>query len=317
MSTLVEKIELFVEKFPVVQSGTKLPPKEAEASIWSCLSDPRIGVSKKDPQTHILLNPEYISEKDFRTVFCDDNKFALPCVRALMSEIMTSKPVDVQKNDEKNGILSAVVDVIKSAKPIGQYKTIDLLHEYNADSSSDIWNEISSRAKGLPCIVFNKDGSVNTKVSLDILQAIRKGQTFGSIYCDGKETFRVYPVGSFPEETVLCCPITGKILNNGFSQDLGISWQGVEEDALVFIRIIRDENRTEPIGKFAAKQLLKLAKEGGLAALTQEYQTEALVFEELKKLNKLPSLRVNLNSLVAGRRVERGTLDPFGSSKRY
>jgi len=317
MSTLVEKVVSFVENFPVVQNGTKLNKEEAEAVIWKCLSDSRIGVSKDDPQTHCMLNHDLIGEKDFRTVFCEEYKIALPCVRALMKEVLKGKTSTEQvESKENSGVLNAVVDMLKANKPIGQYKTKELLENYNADSSSEIWTELNSRAKGLHCIVFNKDGSVNIEVSNNILQSIRKLNVSGQIYSDGKQTYRVYLVGSFPEDTVLCCPITGKILNNGFSQDLGINWNGVTEEALVFIRVIRDQNRSEVIGKFGAKQLLKTAKEGGVEALKEEYPTEYLVFEDLKSLNRLPSLRVNLNSLAEGRRVERGVLDPFGSPRR-
>jgi len=321
MSALSNKIEAALNAVPMVVYGKKLTKEEAESLIWKRLADFRIGVLKDDPETHSLLSPDLISEKDFRTVFCDEGGFSVPSVRGLMKHVLAKTDTESSGNSEPagGGVLKAIVDTLNANKPVGQYKTRELLENYNADSPQEIWTELEKRAKGQNCMVFNKDGSLNINVSLDILQAIRKGQTFTSVYSDGDKTYRVYPVGIFPEDAVLCCPITGKILNNGYCSDLGISWNGVDEDCLVFIHVVH-ENREGIFSNgrdyniFAVKSVLKTAKEG-LEALRQEFPEQALIYDDLKKLNQLPSLRVNLNSMAAGRKVERRA-DPFGSPKR-
>lgn len=311
MSTLVDRIQKVVAETPIVVKGTKLGKEDAEATIWKLLSNEKIGVKKDDPETHALLNPSFVTERDFRTVFCDENGMALPSARALMKTLLIEDQPEAKT--EKPGVMEAVVNLLTSQKSIGQYSTKDLLEKYDADSPQEIWDELSRRGKGHPCIVFEK-GAVNVWLSLAILQSIRKGQIPGTTYNDGEKTYRVYPVGVFPEESMLCCPLTGKILNNGYSPDLDMSWAGVSEEALVFIKIIRDENPRETFGKFVAKGLLKTAKDG-LDALKSEYSKEALVYDELKSLNQLPSLRISLNSLAAGRKI--GSLaDPFGKPKR-
>lgn len=311
MSTLVDRIQKVVAETPVVVKGTKLGKEESEATIWRLLSDEKIGIKKDDPETHALLNPSLVTERDFRTVFCDEGGMALPSARALMKALLIEDQPEAPK--EKPGVFDAVVSLLTANKPIGQYSTKELLEKYDADSPQETWDELSRRGKGYPCIVFEK-GSVNVKLSLTILQSIRKGQVPGTTFNDGEKTHRVYPVGVFPEESALCCPLTGKILNNGYSPDLDMSWANVSEEALVFIKIIRDENPRETFGKFAAKALLKTAKEG-LDALKAEYSKEALIYDELKALNQLPSLRVSLNSLAAGRKIS-SLADPFGSPRR-
>lgn len=319
MSALSNKIEAALKEVPMVVCGKKLAKEEAESLIWKSLADSRIGVLKDDPETHSLLNPDLISEKDFRTVFCDEGKFALPSVRGLMKHVLAKTDESSESSEPTGGVLKAIVDTLNANKPIGQYKTRELLENYNADSPQEIWTELEKRAKNQNCMVFNKDGSLNVNVSLDILQTIRKGQSFGSVYNDGEKTYRVYPVGVFPEDAVLCCPITSKILNNGYCSDLGISWKGVDEDCMVFIRVVRDNregvfSNGRDYNVFAVKTVLKTAKEG-LESLREEFPEEALVYDDFKKLNQLPSLRVNLNSMAAGRRIERKS-DPFGSPKR-
>jgi len=312
MSALIERIQKAVSETPIVVAGTKLPKEDAETLIWRLLSDSRIGVQKNDPETHALVSPSLISERDFRSVFCDDGRMALPSAKALMKALLIEDQKETPK-EEKSGIVDALANMFAINKPIGQYSTKELLEKYDAYSPQDIWDELSKRGKNHPCIVFEK-GAVNVQLSLNILQSIRKGQIPGTTYNNGEKTHRVYPVGVFPEESSLCCPLTGKILNNGYSPDLDMSWAGVPEECLVFIRIVRDENRGESFGKFVAKGLLKTAKEG-IEALKEEYSKEALVYEELKALNQLPSLRVSLNSLAAGRMI--GTKsDPFGSPRR-
>jgi hypothetical protein len=312
MSTLIDKIQKVVSEIPIVVTGTKLGKEDAETFIWKLLSDSRIGIQKNDPETHALLTSSLVTEYDFRKIFCDEANMALPSARALMKSLLIEDQKETPK-EEKPGIVDTVVNLLTANKPIGQYSTKELLEKYDADSPQDTWDELSKRAKGNPCIIFEK-GSVNVKLSLHILQTIRKGLNFGTTYNDGDKTHRVYPVGVFPEESALCCPLTGKILNNGYSPDLDMSWAGVSEDCLVFISIIRGENPRETFGKFVAKALLKTAKEG-LEALKKEYSKEALVYDELKALNQLPSLRVSLNSLATGRKI--GTLsDPFGSPRR-
>lgn len=312
MSTLVERVKSLVEKVPFIQNGTKLTPTQAELAIWKSLSDPRIGIQKDDPQTHSLLDPALISERDIRTVFCDENKIALPCIRAFMKEILATTQEEVKVNASSD--MGKVLEAITANKPIGQYKTKELLEKYDADAAQEIWDELEKRAAGCPCIVFN-GGKVNIDVSLKLMQDLRKGIKTGTVYNDGNKAYRVYPVGVFPEESALCCPVTGKILNNGYCSELGVSWNGVSEDCLVFIRIIRDQNASEKINKFSAKALVKAAMAGGLDALRADYPEEAMVYDDLKSLNQLPSLRVSLNSMAAGRKVGRAS-DPFGSPRR-
>ena len=313
MSALVDRVQAALKEFPMVVGGTKLTKEAAESKIWFLLADNRIGVAKDDPETHSLLSSDLISEKDFRTVFCDEGKFALPSVRGLMKHLLAKTEVSETPETPVGGkVLEAIVSTLNANKPIGQYKTKELLEDYGADSSEEVWTELEKRAKKLPCIVFEKDGTVNVDVSLEVLQAIRKGQTFTSVYSDGKKTYRLYTVGCFPEEAVLCCPITNKILNNGYCSELGISWKDVDEECMTFVRVIRDQNPCEKFGKFAAKSLLKLAKEG-MEALREDYPEEAIVYDEMKELKQLPSLRVNLSSLAEGRKFDRKLADPFGS----
>jgi hypothetical protein len=312
MSTLVEKIQSFVEKVPMIQNGTKLTPSQAEFAIWKGLGDPRIGISKKDSDTHQLL--QYVSEKDYRTVFCDENSIALPCVRALMDVLTKPETESAPQPAREGDFVGMVIKTLNDNRPIGQYKTTDLLEKYDADASQEIWEELQKRSQSLPCIIFT-DGKVDIKLSNGLLQSIRKGEKTTNVWNDGEKVHRVYSIGVFPEEFALCCPITGKILNNGYCSDLGVSWSGISEECLVFIKIVCTENGVEVQNKFAAKQMIKAAKEGDIEQLRKDWPEEALVYDEQKKLGTLPSLRVSRNSMAAGRRMSRVS-DPFGTPKR-
>ncbi len=335
MSTLSEKILSFVQKSPLVQSGIKISPENAEKAIWKGLSDQRIGVLKEDEQTHQFLNPDFISEKDFRTVFCDEMGFALPCVRMLMKEIISSSKVSADETkkssdfsvseliaekqfmDENSSFVRKTVDALKeivsSNKPIGQYKTTELLEKYTVDSPQEIWDELKKRSNGLPCIIF-EDGKLNVKLSNGLIQDIRKGHKTTSVYNDGENFYRVYCIGCFPEDFSYVCPITGKILQTNFySSELGLSWSGIVEECLVLIHIIAQKN-PEVRNKMVAKMLAQSAK-CGFEKLRHDWSEEALVYDELKKLNDLPSLRVSRGSMATGRAFSHQA-DPFGSPRR-
>jgi hypothetical protein len=194
-------------------------------------------------------------------------------------------------------------------------KVKELLERYDADSTQEVWDELKNRGKGQPCIAFNPDGTLAIDLTVSIIQDIRKGSEYGNTYMDGVKAWRLYPVGVFPDEMSLVCPLTSKILVNGYCSELKISWSGVSEEALVFVRVVKNENPREDFGRVAAKSLVQTAKKG-LEALRTEYPEEALRYDELKGIGQLPSLRVSRNSMVAGRAVERRGSDPFGQPRR-
>ena len=312
MSALVAKIQSVVAQTPIVVGGKKLSPQDAETKIWQLLSDERIGVLRDDPDTHTLM--AFVGEQHFRLVFCDEGKMALPSARVLMAGILgEEKPADKPQDGGNMG--AAIQAAFAANRPVGQLKTKELLDRYEADSPQEVWDELKKRANGQPCIVHNKDGSLNVDLTLAVIQDIRKGADFGNTYNDGKVAWRLYPVGMFPEETSLVCPLTGKILANGYCSDLKVSWADVSEACMVFIRVIKNENPREDFGRVAAKSLIQTAK-NGIEALRGEYPEEALRYDELEKLGQLPSLRVNRNSLVAGRCAQQRLSDPFGQPKR-
>ena len=236
MSALIEKIQSVVAKIPIVVGGKKLSPQDAETKIWQLLSDERIGVLRDDPDTHTLMT--FVGEQHFRLVFCDEGKMALPSAKALMAGILAEeKPVVAPR--EGGDVSDAIHAMFAANRPVGQLKTKELLDRYEADSPQEVWDELKKRANGEPCIVHNKDGSLNVDLTLAVIQDIRKGAGFGNTYCDGKTAWRLYPVGMFPEETSLVCPLTGKILANGYCSDLKVSWSGVSEACMVFVKKTR------------------------------------------------------------------------------
>ena len=160
MSALSNKIEAALKEVPMVVCGKKLAKEEAESLIWKSLADSRIGVLKDDPETHSLLNPDLISEKDFRTVFCDEGKFALPSVRGLMKHVLAKTDESSESSEPTGGVLKAIVDTLNANKPIGQYKTRELLENYNADSPQEIWTELEKRAKNLSATNPTKNGEI-------------------------------------------------------------------------------------------------------------------------------------------------------------
>lgn len=311
MSALKNKIQSVVAKYPMVVAGRKLPPQEAEQKVHSLLADERIGILSDDPDTHSLLS--FVSERDIRTVFCDEAKVAVPFVKAFLANVGGSS--ETQDKPNESGSMVKALKALIPQDP-GQMKTKELLEIYDADASESIWSELKARSKNQPCIIFCEDGSIDMLLTLAVFRGIRKGETYGGIYHDGDIASRLYPIGVFPQESVLVCPITGNTLSNGYCSDLKVSWRGIGEDEMVFIRVIRDQNPNENFGRVALRGIINTAK-AGMTALREEFSEEALVYDEMKELNQLPSLRINRNSLVAGRRMERkGTADPFGSPKR-
>ena len=261
MSTLLEKIQSVVAKHPIVVGGKKLTPQDAETVIWSRLANERIGVLKDDPSTHSLMG--FVSERDFRTVFCDeDPKMALPSARCLMAQILKAEdetPPQVSGSD----VGTAIADALAANRPIGQLKTKELLERYDADSPEEIWHELRERAKGQPCIAFMKGNGVAVALTLKIFQGIRKGEEYCDTFHDGERVWRLYHVGVFPQETALVCPIVGQILSNGYSSSLKASWAGVDEDCMVFVRVVKDANPSEDFtGRVAIKHLVSVAKKG-------------------------------------------------------
>jgi hypothetical protein len=322
-------IPKFVDDLP--RSGSSVPgPNEetdlqvAERYIWDRLS--KLGIYNDDDSNVLLMSPD-CTEGDARHVFCENGEPNLPVVRfkKVWSILKSGAPVAAVKAtaEEKDeaaidfGQLAADLKTgFGAMKPIGQWTDAELMAKYAPDCPDEISDELNKRAKGRPFVVFadEVECTVDVEASLRLLKEARKRET-PIHYKAGDALKRLFRAGDFPTQVYFECPLhKGVLLLDGYCDECGHTWEGVDYDVRQFVRVIADNGEAPESGP-SIRQLIAAARqcgrERGYAAITEDYPKVWAVFQELAAEDKLPSLKSRTASSEARK------ADPFAPSRRF
>ena len=294
MKTLTEKVAEATSYINFAKDS-----KEAESFIWDCLN--QLGINDDDISYELLLSND-CKEGDFRTIFCDKMKLAVPRFRRVW-KILKAGSKEETRSKQDGGLTKELIDRIT---PVEQYSDKQLLEKYGPSCDSRVELELKIRSEQRPCIIFDEKTNVNVESSLKLLREARRREVPTTYKNKQGKVYKVYRVGQFPEQIYTRCPVTGGILMGGYSDGLGVSWE-VSYEAMQFIALLVNEG--VKVNALTARDLQKEYIENGIDGLKNIFPKIATTFEELKEIGELPNLKTRLS-------VRDAVKDPFGN-KRY
>ena len=283
----------------------------AENLIWNRLS--LIGLYN-DQDSYDMMMSEIFKEEDGRLAFCESEKPHIPLIRfkkiwsilkrrdsdSVLEDVMSGKNVSNMEleeaaNHENMKAFHSHNALIDSLKPIGQLTDEELLKRYNPECSSDVVEELLRRSKGRPFVAFDneKEGKINLEVSLRMLKESRKRE-MPIHYKVSDLLFRLFVAGVFPSLVFYECPVhKGVLLLDGYCDECGHSWEGVDYKVRQFVRLIVELGQC-PKERPSLRQLIADARSctaDEMNALELDYPNVATVFRERCEEDNLPSLR--------------------------
>lgn len=194
----------------------------------------------------------------------------------------------------------------------------ELLEHYDA---TEVDNLVGQRllkiTKCLPCIVFNKDGSVNVVVSKILVQEIKDGLEPRDTYLLDNIPQKLHRVGERPGSFLDENPLyKGRALrgNDETCDQTNRSWQGVSLTVRQLLHLavyVTKEQRLASISDAHEALDRILSNSGNMENYVRgRFAKASLEFDKLSSLNQLPSLK-----LVRGN-TSQGKNDPFFQSHR-
>lgn len=274
----------------------------------------KLGADGSDEQSLVLLDHDaYLPLCDIFEQFCDKvdgPHLPKPRVRLGMSHLRgqawrgdTSDSVDLATS--KSSLASAIDRLADINRSKSDWKNEELLARYDEDET-EVAEVLRKRTHGRPCIVFNKDGTVNQDISLELIR-IAKKQTTPDRYERSGVAYRVFRAGEFPVKPVDESPFArGIALVNGYCPASETDWSGITHVARVLARLYVFDVETAKLSKRDMKAICADARKGD-QHFRKEYAAAALRYDELEQAGKLPDLKVSPNTdSRTGSRVDSG-----------
>lgn len=306
----LEAIPNFVDTLTV---ELPLPTSEeksyGEAYIWNRLH--KLGIYEDEESHSLLVNECPVG--DARRVFCENGEPNLPTVRFRhMWNILVGYEPDEKENEQtQEEKPSEIKEVIKAFRPIGQWSDKELVMAYGPDCDQTISDALEKRSHGRAFVVFeDSTGKVDVEITLRMLREARRRETPIN-YKAGDALKRLYRAGEFPGLFYTRCPFHNDILLvDGYCDESKSSWEGIDYECMQFAKIaleLGDVTLDNP----SVRQFMAIARGEGLHGLQRDFQHTALVFEERKQTDDLPSLKVRF----ADDHDEVKKADPFGKQR--
>jgi hypothetical protein len=253
-------------------------PEKGAQYIFDCLD--LLGITNSDQGFELLVS-EHNKFGYAREIFVE--KKGIPIV-------IFSKIWAILRNENTNSEDTDKVD--KSASKVGQMSDQELLRVYGPNCPSKIEEELKKRSKGRNVIAFETDRkTINIDVSLKFLKQA-KVTTTPSEFADGNgNVYAVYPVGSFPSVQYDICPISGEILIEDYSSELGKSWSGVSLECRQFLHIAHKNGIR--FSTIDLSDMIDICKDSGrgLKELKRLFPKITLIFDQMKSQLTLPALK--------------------------
>jgi len=220
------------------------------------------------------------------------------------------KELNIHDNTNPIALARSICEKFRSnqeevIKPLSDKKikvmTIDELcrnYDYN-DASSTVFNRLRDLSQSRSFLVFDSSDKVIVEHSVKLLKEIMDGFPPRETFVLGGEVWKVYKVGDKPPKIFDENPIfVGRALRPDDSCDqTNRSWEGITIEVRQLVRLISQESETTNL-KFAHDIMDMVMEMDAPKRLLVRYPHVAAKFKELKKLGKLPGLKISSVSTV-------------------
>ena len=280
---------------------------DGEQTIWACLN--KLGIYDDEISYELLMSKD-CKEGDARAVFCETEKLPVPRFRKIWSILKEGSEEEKDESKYSNSsTTSALKEVIANIRPIGQLSNKELLDRYALNfEDSAVEEELKKRSCGTNCIAFIDKKTIDVGISASLIAKAKKGIKVPSVLKKDNKLYNIRPVGEFPQEAYDVCPVTGCLLFDGYSEELGITWT-VHLEVKQFIWLMNDQGIK--IDAFTANNIQKMAETEGFDAIKLQYPKITELYEGLSDTGGLPSLKEKLNSKQTQK------IDPFRGNRRF
>ena len=238
-----------------------------------------------------LLTSEHCKFGYAREEFVDKAKLPIVIFSKVWA-VLKEEPVITATQEVSSPLLGLL--------PIGQHSDKQLLEKYDMNCSTDVEDELKRRSKGRRFIVLEDDSVVNINQSLRFLKLAKK-QDMPESWGDESERFTLYKIGEWPNVTYDICPVTGEVLVANYCSQLGINWNGVDDECRQFIKMMTDDGIKLDI--MSVVPVMDMAKTGGIESLKGRFANIATKFDQAKNLGKLPILKTDNPKSPGSKRI--------------
>lgn len=190
-------------------------------------------------------------------------------------------------------ISSSIEKLLENNIPKPNLSDLELLKRYD-QNDSEITDILRKRSHGRFFLVFNTDRTINIESSFEMLK-IAKRQPMSDKHSINGRIQRLYRAGEAPSEVFEESPFfPGVLLQNEFCPKSSTTWKNVTEEARILIRLHVKNVEKAQISQMEMKKLAKLALD--LNSLKEELSEAVLIYDSLKEVGKLPSLKTSSNN---------------------
>jgi hypothetical protein len=187
----------------------------------------------------------------------------------------------------------------------------ELMEHYTpSDPDSAVAQRLKSMSNGKRFIIFNDDKSVNTVVSVQLLQEIKDGYPERETYFLEGIPREVYAIGDRPDNLADINPLYPKriLRPDGTCDQTNRSWSDVPDQIRCIVLLGVTQTKEINVTYETAQNIMDIVvSEDAEKRITQRYAKAFVLYERLKKENNLPSLKT---SLVKNIRLDKPN-DPF------
>jgi len=301
---LSEKIAAAAKVLAPCMKAATPDKQESAAVVHITQSLAEMGIFA-DADSHKLMMEDCTTERILSALVCE----TVPQLRAQKAAVIL-RPAGIIETAQ-SALVAAIGKLTE--KPVAQWSDRMLVESLRADHDQydEIAETLDKRAQGRPFVVYADEakGEIDTDTTLKMLGFAKKGRSPVNFRV-GNCLKKLYRSVEPPNVMFVECPFhPGTLLVDGYCDECGQNWDGTAYEALQFARIVQEAGDA-PEKAPDVKRFFKLAIEGGLDALRDEYEVAAMTYDELALGGNLPNLRRRQSS---GRAVS----DPMNPGRRF
>ena len=257
------------------------------------------GVEELPTGMEMLSDENVTPFGDLRKIFCDDHDIAVPKLR------MAMKFLRGPKNSPKTDSVSAEEYNLRSKYDIkanwSDLPTEELLRNYNPSRKDSPVNKVLAERFTAPVIAFKPDSrEVAIEETINYITDLEDGfDNEDFIEVDGVPV-KLYMVNQLPDQVLEEDPLyPHNPLKRGRSVINRLDWTGVELEKRQFFRILVENNLIN-LNSMDRTTLRQIVNED-LKDLKKTYAEATIIFADLKKLDRLPKLKLTLDDVTENR----------------
>jgi hypothetical protein len=259
----------------------------------------KIGVDGQTERSLKLLdNEQWLTMQDLFECFCDSGMLPKSVLRMGIAELRGKTPGVTYAATETSDVAAVIRDVISSNRPKEDWSDRELLEHYDRDAT-EIIEILSKRTRSRPCLIFNDDNTLNI-VESEKLVRIAKRQSTLDVIVIGDKAFKVYEADKFPNDTIDASPFFPQIpLVDGYCPQSDTNWTGVHKVLRIlahiqarYIEKTTNMRDLKEIYDVAKSSMYIFMTDKSYISMREKFPKAALKYDEMEKLNKLPTLQI-------------------------